>query len=94
MFWSKNKQLTSDEYDTLISKIKKLEGDVAGFKAILDAHETNMNSLRGLVNRKLSKSTHTEDDDAPPAKSGGVYIPEDELKALQEQLIAMGYQPK
>jgi len=56
MFWSKNKQLTSQEYEALMPRIAKLEQDSAALRYMFDKMETNYNSLRGLMNRKLGGS--------------------------------------
>jgi len=55
------KKLGSDEYEDLIKKIIKVQGDIDLLTAKLSALETNQNSLRGLVNRKFGNYDEEED---------------------------------
>lgn len=94
MFWSK-KPLVSDEFVELIGKIKPLQTEIEVMKNKMDALETNVRSVRGLINRKLSKNDDEEDAEVPSGgRKGGVYLSQEEVDALKDQMQAMGYQPK
>jgi len=44
-------------YDEVISNIKQLQADIQFLDAKVEAMKTNVNSLRGLWNKKVSKSS-------------------------------------
>jgi predicted RNase H-like nuclease (RuvC/YqgF family) len=69
MFWHK-KNLTSEEYEKLSKQITDLSQQIQQLKSTTDFLETNLRSLRGLVNRKLSgdkdmEETETKDINNP-----------------------------
>lgn len=59
MFW--NKQINSQEYEKLFKKIIELENKVISFNVEVETLKTNVNSLRGLVNRKLNPQKDEEE---------------------------------
>lgn len=54
-FFSKAEDLSSEKYG-------ELAGKIAALNSRMDALETNMNSLRGLINRKMGGSSKNSDD--------------------------------
>jgi len=67
MFWTRNKELISKEAELLLGKLTILERDVSTLRFAFDKLETNYNSLRGILNRKLggskSQNLTAESDD-------------------------------
>lgn len=52
MFW-RNKSLGSEEFEKVLKRVILLEADIDSLKKKIDSVNTNLSSLRGLVNRKL-----------------------------------------
>ena len=50
-------------YDEVISNIKQLQADIQFLDAKVEAMKTNVNSLRGLWNKKVSKSSEPEEQE-------------------------------
>jgi uncharacterized protein YoxC len=48
------KQLNSEEYEKLSKRIIEMESDIQLLASKTNALQTNQNSLRGMVNRKLN----------------------------------------
>lgn len=63
MSWLSRKQVNSDEYEKLWKEIVSIRSTISSVVTSLNAMETNMRSLRGTVNRKLSYADEEEDDD-------------------------------
>lgn len=63
MFWKKKRQIVSEEYADLLNKFSQIAQEFATIKAQFDALNTNMNSLRGIVNRKIAGGKSLDDDD-------------------------------
>lgn len=87
MWFLNKKNLESDEYKKLNVEISRIEGKLLHqeqmfkvmakeFEAEIQIMQTNMNSLRGLVNRKVSG----EKEEDQKTKDGKVYLGEDRLK--------------
>lgn len=53
MFW-KTKNLSSNEYETVLKRIADCKHEIEAVKAQLAALQTNYDNLRGQFNRKLS----------------------------------------
>jgi len=62
MLWKKTK-LTSDEYDMVTTNIKEMRSSLNNISDRLDHIETKQNSLRGLVNKKLSGIAEEEESE-------------------------------
>jgi len=54
--FSRSTKLNSDEYERLTKKLTELSAELQDLKSRCEAITTNCNSLRGLVNRRLSGS--------------------------------------
>jgi hypothetical protein len=81
-FFTKNKQITSNEYADLLGKITLLTNDITILKAKCAELETANASIRGTINRKLGKMQSDESgmDDA-------------DQRALKDFIMQMGYRP-
>jgi hypothetical protein len=64
MFWKK--QINSEEYEKLNKKSTDLGVSIDKIRADLDRFETNLNSLRGLVNKKLGYVEQKPQDQQQP----------------------------
>lgn len=62
--FSRTKQIVSDEYADALNKITKLNSDVQILKEQVDRVVTSLNSMRGLINRKLGKYEEEEEGDS------------------------------
>lgn len=71
MFWRKNKGMTTEEYADLLTKFTTLQGEIAILKNEVAALRTYMNSVRGLVNRKLGKGGFDDDEERVREFFGG-----------------------
>lgn len=80
MFWQKKKWSNHDEL--LLKRIIGLEADVERIRAVMDSLNTNMCSLRGLVNRKISGKDPVLDDDT---SNTGISDGFDELRKLNKE---------
>lgn len=56
------KWLRDARYDEVLSQIKQLQGDMQFLDAKLEALKTNMTSLRGLWNKKISKASDPDEE--------------------------------
>jgi len=54
------KKCNSDEYEKLLKKIVSCVGDIDEIRAKMAALQSNQNSLRGLVNRKMGAPEEEE----------------------------------
>jgi len=70
MFWSKNKQLGSEEYEKVLKRMATVESTVAVLDSRIQTLNTNVNSLRGLVNRALSDEDDDDEDTENVNNSG------------------------
>ena len=57
------KKLNSDEYEKLKKEMITISGDMEILKTALQTLQTNQNSLRGFVNRKMGRSTTEEEEE-------------------------------
>ncbi len=78
MFWRK-KQLNSAEYESLITRIVKLENDNYGLKVLFDKLDNKIDDTKGFVSRKMRQKGTQED------------ITDNELDELRAFLGQMGY---
>lgn len=70
MIFTKNKQkpdnsVNSKEYEALLKRVAEVRHDFEGIKSRVDACETNISSMRGLINRyncKKKKETEEEEE--------------------------------
>lgn len=63
--FSKNKQIVSDEYADVLTKIVKLSQEMATLRFDVDKILTDQHSIRGLINRKMGKSDILEEENVP-----------------------------
>lgn len=61
-----SKKLNSSEFEILLKKIVLVVSDIDLLKSKFAAMDTNMNSLRGLVNRKFGDYGEVEEDIKSP----------------------------
>jgi len=53
--WGKNRQIKSDEYEELYKRLVKVEGKTDELTSFVQQVQTNISSVRGLINRKLGE---------------------------------------
>lgn len=78
------KWLRDARYLEVQSEMKILKADIELLNAKLETMKTNMNSIRGMINRKVSKEKFNEPGDE---ESGGG----DDAQGIIQKLIKEGY---
>lgn len=82
----------------LEQQVKTLRIDFDLYETMFETLRTNINSVRGLLNkmkvatRNVNSGAAPDDEEVSSPQNGGVYLSKDEVQALQEQLKAMGYE--
>ena len=69
IFSRESKNINSVEFEDLSKKISSLSAAVAELTSKINVYESNVNSLRGLVNRKLSGVKEEVATDQPNAQT-------------------------
>lgn len=88
-----SKALTSAEHDKLISRIIDIEKKLILIEAKNESFEQIINSLRGLIYRKMKTQTRGDESDDKVDEEGSVTLSKEEAAALKEQLMAAGIRP-
>jgi hypothetical protein len=57
-----SKKVNSVEFESLTNKLIEIYGKISTLSSELEIMKTNLNSLRGLVNRKLNKEISQNTD--------------------------------
>jgi hypothetical protein len=57
-----SRSLNSDEFEQLNKKLISAISEIENIKAKIEALNTNQNSLRGLINRKIGGEAKQEED--------------------------------
>lgn len=59
----KKQSMKSEEFETLTNKITELKAELLTVRSTIETTVTNMNSLRGLINRRLKMTVEEETPD-------------------------------
>jgi len=73
--FSKNKQIGSEEYEKVSKRIVEINTLLEELRTKIQVLETNMNSLRGLINRKVGG--FTKDEAESEKYNNSVILPEE-----------------
>ena len=79
MFWNKNKQIKSEEYEDLIKRIGSLRADIEDLKAKVEKHDVRI--LTAKKKEKLLADADAEFNELNPER----------LKELETYLRANGF---
>lgn len=59
-----NKKINSEEFEIISKKITIINGAVESLQLLFEQLKTNQNSLRGLINRKMSGEKDEREEEA------------------------------